>query len=204
MTLETIAVNPQNGQDAEFVFVLLHGWGANYHDLVSLAPMFNFPNCQFLFPNAPFSHPQVPGGRAWYALDNNNEGIEESLEQFYHWLISLEDKTKLPLDKTVVAGFSQGGAMSLDVGLQLPVAGVCSLSGYLHFEPKADRNPFPPTLICHGKLDPVVPIDAARDAKQKLENVGVKVKYHEYDMAHEVIPAEINDVRQFVASLWEI
>ncbi len=203
MTLETIAVNPQNGQNPEFVFVMLHGWGANYHDLASLAPMFNFPNCQFLFPNAPFSHPQVPDGRAWYALDNNNEGIEESLEQFYHWLMSLEDKTQVPLNKTVVTGFSQGGAMSLDVGLQLPVAGVCCLSGYLHFQPKADRNPFPPTLICHGKADPVVPIAAARDAKEKLENVGVTVEYHEYDMAHQVIPAEINAVREFVLNLFK-
>jgi phospholipase/carboxylesterase len=103
----------------------------------------------------------------------------------------------------VVSGFSQGGAMSLDVGLQLPVAGVCSLSGYLHFLPKAERNPFPPTLICHGKLDPVVPISAAREAKEKLENVGVKVEYHEYDMAHEVIPAEIDVFRQFVANLFQ-
>ncbi len=184
-------------------YKLLHGWGANYHDLASLAPMFDFPNCQFLFPNAPYAHPQVAGGRAWYALDNNNEGIEESLEQFYNWLISLEDKTKLPLNKTVVGGFSQGGAMSLDIGLQLPVAGVCSLSGYLHFEPKADRNPFPPTIICHGTEDPVVPVEAAKDAKQKLEKVGVQVEYHEYNMAHQVIPAEVNDVRKFVASLWE-
>jgi phospholipase/carboxylesterase len=202
MTLETITVNPQNGQNPEFVFVLLHGWGANYNDLSSFASLFNFPNCQFLFPNAPFPHYQVPGGRAWYALENNNEGIEESLEQFYSWLIGLEDKTNVPLSHTVVGGFSQGGAMSLDVGLQLPVAGICSLSGYLHFQPKADRNPFPPTLICHGKLDPVVPIASAREAKEKLEKVGVKVEYHEYDMAHEVIPTEINIIRQFVTNLF--
>ena len=202
MTLETISVHSDNEQNPDFVFVLLHGWGANYHDLASLAPMLNFPDCQFIFPNAPYSHPQVPGGRAWYALDNDNEGIEESLEQFYHWLISLEDRTHVPLSKTVVGGFSQGGAMCLDVGLQLPVAGICSLSGYLHFEPICDRNPFPPTLICHGKSDPVVPISAARDAQQKLENVGVQVEYHEYEMAHEVIPAEINTVREFVLNLF--
>lgn len=34
--------------------------------------------------------------------------------------------------------------MSLDVGLQLPLAGVVCLSGYLHFQPTTDRHPFPP------------------------------------------------------------
>jgi phospholipase/carboxylesterase len=198
MNLDVISIAPENEQKPEFVFVLLHGWGSNYHDLTALTSMLNLPSCLYLFPNAPYAHYQVPGGRAWYALENENEGIEASLEQFYQWLLSLEDRTKIPLSKTIVGGFSQGGAMSLDVGLQLPVAGVVSMSGYLHFEPAADRNPFPPTLICHGKLDPVVPINTAQEAKRKLESVGVSVKYKEFDIAHEIIPAEMHLIRDFV------
>jgi phospholipase/carboxylesterase len=198
MNLDVISIAPENEQKPEFSFVLLHGWGANYHDLTALTSMLNLPSCLYLFPNAPFAHYQVPGGRAWYALENQNEGIEASLDQFYQWLLSLEDITEIPLSKTIVGGFSQGGAMSLDVGLQLPVAGVVSMSGYLHFEPTPDRNPFPPTLICHGKLDPVVPIHTAQEAKRKLEGVGVCVEYKEFDIAHEIIPAEMHLVRDFV------
>lgn len=91
--------------------------------------------------------------------------------------------------------------MSLDVGLQLPVAGVVSLSGYLHFQPTADRNPFPPTLISHGKLDAVVPINTAQEAKRKLEAVGVCVEYKEFDIAHEIIPAQMHLVRDFILKL---
>lgn len=201
MTLEIITQTPLRGEETNFIFVLLHGWGANHHDLTSLPPLLDLPGCEYIFPNAPFTHYQVPKGRAWYALENNNQGIEESVSTFYHWLLTLEDRTNIPLNKTIVGGFSQGGAMSLDVGLQLPVAGVCSLSGYLHFEPKNDRNPFPPTLMCHGTNDPVVPIVSARDAQQKLTTVGVNMRYQEYEMAHEIIPAEINLIRDFVLNI---
>ncbi|MGI0480458.1 alpha/beta hydrolase [Geminocystis sp. CENA526] len=196
--MDVISIEPKNGENPEFVMVLLHGWGANYHDLTALVPMLNLPSCLYLFPNAPYAHYQVEGGRAWYALENGNEGIEASLNQLYQWLLSLEDNTNIPLSKTILGGFSQGGAMSLDVGLQLPLAGVVSLSGYLHFQPTADRNPFPPTFISHGTLDNVVPASMAREAKQKLEKVGVSVEYKEFPIGHEIIPAQMHLVRDFV------
>lgn len=192
MYLESISISPENGKKPENLIVLLHGWGANYHDLAGLTSIFNLPNFQFMFPNAPFPHPQVPGGRSWYSLeDSNHEGIEESRQLLSDWLFSLPETTGISLDKTIVAGFSQGGAMSLDVGLQLPVAGVCSLSGYLHYEPKKQNNSYPPVLICHGKFDYVVPINLAQEAKQKLEAIGVNLTYQEFDISHEIIPQEI-------------
>jgi phospholipase/carboxylesterase len=198
MTLNVLAIPPQNNQRPDFVLVLLHGWGANNRDLTPLVSMLGLPKGLYLFPNAPYPHEQVPDGRAWYALEKNNQGIENSLDLFYQWLLSLEDKTDIPLQKTIVGGFSQGGAMSLDIGLQLPVAGVFSFSGYLHFEPSADRNPFPPALICHGTQDAVVPIHTAQECSRKLQAVGVDVEYHEFDIAHEIIPAEAHLLRDFI------
>lgn len=197
--LEAISISPSNGKKPEYLMVLLHGWGANYEDLTSLAPAFNFPNYQFLFPNAPFPHPQVPEGRAWYALDNGNyEGIEESRQLLYNWLVSLPESTGVPLKNTTVAGFSQGAAMSLEIGLKLPVAAVCCLSGYLQYEPKKQDNPFSPVLICHGTLDSVVPITKARQARQKLESAGVKVQYQEFNIAHGIIDEEIEIMVEFL------
>lgn len=198
MSIEAISIPPQNQKKPEYLVILLHGWGANYHDLASLAPMFNLPNYQFLFPNAPFNHPQVPGGRAWYSLDTNNyDGIEESCQLLFDWLSSLPQNTGIPMEKIFVGGFSQGGAMSLNIGLLLPVAGVFALSGYLQDEPQKQVESFPPVLICHGTLDPVVPLNLAQQAKDKLESVGVKVQYHEFNIAHEIIPEEINIVSKF-------
>jgi phospholipase/carboxylesterase len=204
MTLESISLPPSNGKKPEYLLVLLHGWGANYQDLAPIAPMFNLPNYQFMFPNAPFPHPQMPGGKAWYALEQNSyEGIAESCQLLHNWLLSLSENTGVPLEKTVVAGFSQGGAMSLDVGLKLPVAGVCSLSGYLQSEPQKQNHPFPPVLICHGKLDPVVPLALARKAKEKLESMGVQVQYQEFDTDHSIVPAEIMLMGQFLVDLFD-
>lgn len=105
MELEVLSTQPSNGQPPELVFVLLHGWGANYRDLMPLTPMLNLPSCLFLFPNAPFPHPHVSGGRAWYALENDNEGLEESAQALYRWLLSLEDTTGVPLAKTFLGAF---------------------------------------------------------------------------------------------------
>jgi phospholipase/carboxylesterase len=203
MSLEAISIPPSNGETPQKIIVLSHGWGANYQDLVPLTSMFELPDYQFLFPNAPFSHPEVPGGRAWYGLeDPSYPGIEESRKTFYNWLVSLPEETGISLENTIVAGFSQGGAMSLDIGLKLPVAAVCSLSGYLHFEPEKQAQPFPPVLMFHGKFDPVVPLNLAQLGKKKLESVGVNLTYQEFNIGHEINAQEISLMRQFILALF--
>jgi phospholipase/carboxylesterase len=135
MSLETIAIPPANEEPAQRVFVNLHGWGANGADLAPLATIYEIPACYYLFPTAPFDHLEVRGGKAWYALETKAyEGLAQSRQQLQDWLRSLADLTGVPLSRTVLGGFSQGGAMTLDVGLGLPLAGLICLSGYLHFQ----------------------------------------------------------------------
>ena len=153
-----------------------------------------------VFPNAPFPHYQVPGGRAWYALEQQGyPGLPESRQILIDWLRSLEATTQIPLSRTVLAGFSQGGAMTLDVGLQLPVAKLCSLSGYLHSSPHRSENP-PSTLLIHGRQDTIVPLSAARQAKQQLEAVGGSVDYQEFEMGHEISPEALEVFQAFLKS----
>ncbi len=190
-TLDAIPLMPENEAKAEHLLLMLHGWGANYQDLVPLAEMLDLPGFGYLFPNAPFDHYQAPGGRAWYDLENfpDCKLLPQSQEILLDWLTSLPEQTGVPLERTIMAGFSQGGAMTLDVGLGLPFAGLCSLSGYLHYEPQP-LDSTPPVLIIHGTQDPVVPITAAKQAQEKLTAIGVNVQYQEFDMAHEIqIPA---------------
>ena len=198
-SLEAISVMP-NSEKPTYLLVMLHGWGANYQDFVAIAKVLNLPDFGYIFPNAPFDHFQVPGGKAWYALENKEfTGIAESKELLKDWLFSLEASTGIPISRTVVAGFSQGGAMTLDVALTLPFAAVCSFSGYLHYEPQPQSNRvFSPTLIIHGKQDPVVPIEAAIKARDELTKIGVPVEYHELEMAHEVKDDAIALFKQFI------
>ena len=201
-TLDALSAMPENGEKPTYLLVMLHGWGANYRDLFPLAKMLNLPGFGYLFPNAPFEHPQVPGGRAWYALESQNyDGLLESREILFDWLMSLEANTGVPLSRTIMAGFSQGGAMTLDVGLTLPLTALCSLSGYLHYQPlpQPDRDfPFPPVLIVHGKQDQVVPLASARQAREELTKIDISVQYQEFNMGHEIQPPALDLMREFI------
>lgn len=201
-TLETISLIPKTGKQCEYLLLMLHGWGANYEDLAPLAQMLNLPGFGYLFPNAPFDHYQAPGGRAWYDLENapDFKYLADSQELLLDWLTSLPSHTGVPLERMIMAGFSQGGAMTLDVGLGLPLAGLCSLSGYLHYEPEA-LEVTPPILIIHGTQDPVVPITLARQAQEKLTKIGAKVKYQEFDMGHEIPLPALESLQAYIKNL---
>lgn len=186
-SMDVLTLSAKDNLPATRQLVALHGWGANYHDLVSLLPQMQLEGYQYLFPNAPFPHPQVPEGRAWYALESQRyEGLLESRQLLKDWLLSLPQSTGIPLEKTVLLGFSQGGAMTLDIGLELPLAGLCSLSGYLHLQPHPQTVTFPPVLMIHGIMDQVVPLEFAHEARDTLMKVGVPLTYHELKMGHDI------------------
>ena len=198
-SLEAISAMP-NSEKPTYLLVVLHGWGANYQDFVAIAKLLNLPDFGYIFPNAPFDHFQVPGGKAWYALESQEfTGLDKSRELLKDWLLSLEASTGVPISRTVVAGFSQGGAMTLDVAMTLPFAALCSFSGYLHYEPQPQANRiFPPTMIIHGKQDPVVPLEAAIKAREELTKIGVPIQYQEFEMGHEVRDEAISLFKQFI------
>ena len=198
--LDAISIMPSQKKQPQYLLVMLHGWGANYQDLAPLAQMLNLPQFGYLFPNGPFPHFQVEAGRAWYALESEEyNGLVESRNLLLNWLTSLEAATGVPLKRTIMAGFSQGGAMTLDVGLTLPLAAVCSLSGYLHYHPQPhSESNFPPVLIVHGIKDAVIPLQEARRARDELSKIGVSVQYREFDMSHEIQPPAIELLKQFI------
>jgi phospholipase/carboxylesterase len=191
------------------LLVILHGWGANAADLAGLAPYLGLETYQFLLPDAPFPHPDVPSGRMWYNLYDMGDraGLEESRQRLTQWLQTLESSTGVPLQQTILAGFSQGGAMTLDVGSHLPLAGLISFSGYLHptnLYP-LPTTPMPPILITHGKQDLVVPLSEAHRTRNQLAEAGATVEYHEYeDMGHEISPAVLKVTQHFIQALFKL
>ncbi|MFN6485113.1 MULTISPECIES: alpha/beta hydrolase [unclassified Nostoc] len=198
MTVPTATSQPPAG-----LIVTLHGWGANAQDVASLLPLLNLPDYQFVLPNAPYPYPYSPIGRAWYDLRGENmyQGLPESRQLLTDFLESLESTTGIPLSRTILSGFSQGGAMTLDVGSKLPLAGLVVMSGYLHPDAlTAAKSRISPTLITHGKYDEVVPLQAALKARETLKSLGVAVEYHEFDMGHEIDPKTLEVLRNFVVN----
>lgn len=133
----------------------------------------------------------------WYDFQEN-QGLSESRRQLSDFLQLLETTTGIPLSRTILGGFSQGGAMTLDVGLNLPLAGLVVMSGYLHPISQLSGETFPPVLMVHGRQDTVVPVIAAQKARDVLVGLGISVQYQEFDMAHEVQPPVLALIRSFV------
>jgi phospholipase/carboxylesterase len=134
MTLQVITIPPATGKPPQGLIVILHGWGASAQDVLSLASFLDLSAYQLVFADAPFPHPYAAGGRMWYDFPSNfnfqstaafrtRDDLSTSRQLLTDLLNSLQKTTGVPLSRTILGGFSQGGAMTLDVGLGLPLAG---------------------------------------------------------------------------------
>lgn len=191
---------------------MLHGWGANAQDVAALASFLHLPNYHFVFPDAPFPYLYAPLGRVWYNFPENytflsqsefydQPELTESRKHLIDWLLSLEATTGVPLSHTILAGFSQGGAMTLDVGLHLPLAALMVLSGYLHAPARLTTHTdftAPPVLMVHGRQDSVVPLSSAHQARDRLLALSIPVTYYELDMGHEIQPQVLGLMQSFI------
>ena len=192
--------------------ILLHGLGADGHDLAPLVPPLGLleAGVRVLLPHAPIRPVTINGGhpmRAWYDIrlpdlyrDADCEGIRESTQQVRD-LIRQQVDAGIPVQRQLLGGFSQGGVIALQAGLGgLPVAGIVALSTYL---PCRDGLPgcapdCPPVFQAHGTQDPIVPPAAGEETARWLAAHGVTVDFHRYPMGHAVIPDEIEDLRTWL------
>ncbi len=199
MQLEAIAISPKTPDATKGVVVMLHGWGANAKDLTSLVPSLNLPDYKFFSVEAPFPHPQVPNGKMWYNLEvEDRQGLATSQRALTDWLQALPETTNIPFSRTCLLGFSQGGAMALDIGIRFPLAGIVSLSGYLHEQPQPQTDRIPPVFMAHGTNDPVVPINMSYQARETLESLGSSIDYQEFAMGHEIALPVLESVKNFI------
>jgi phospholipase/carboxylesterase len=186
--------------------VMMHGRGADMHDLADLAPMLDSSDgCRFVFPNAPNPFEPYPGMALGWTWFEGWPPIHESLVESRTTLLRFlgEITAKYPSTSLILSGFSQGALMALDVGLrtQQTVAGIVAMSGGVYEVdlPELSRHAGLPVLVAHGTLDDVVPVNYARRARHVLEAAGLDVEYHEYSMSHQVVEEEAAAVRDFIA-----
>lgn len=206
--LET--VEQETGAAPEWSVIWLHGLGADGHDFAPIVPELvrpHWPAIRFVFPHAPKRPVSINNGmpmRAWYdivSLDFRSRadatGVAESVVQVEE-LIAREQARGIPLGRILLAGFSQGGAITLSAGLRRrqPLAGLIALSTYL---PEVDAAAAQlaegataqPVFMAHGSGDPVIPVQIAEHSMQVLGQLGFGVEWHRYPMAHQVCAEEI-------------
>lgn len=209
--LETIQI--ETGPNPAVSIIWMHGLGADGHDFVPIVRELDLAGCppiRFVFPHAPMMPVTINNGyvmRAWYDIlgvdlvrREDEAGLRKS-QAMIERLIEQEKARGIPADRVVLAGFSQGCAMTLQTGLRYPerLAGLLCLSGYLplHTTVPTERhaaNNDTPIFMAHGRGDPVVPILRAEQSRDVLKSLGYPVEWHEYMMPHSVCAEEIDDI----------
>jgi phospholipase/carboxylesterase len=189
--------------DAELPLVIvMHGRGADANDLADLAPMMD-DGYRFVFPNAAKKFEPMPGysfGFSWFdGWPPEGDSIVESRIQMLALIDELAGRYPTPEGKIIVAGFSQGGMLALDVGFRTAqkIAGIVVMSGAI-FEGDPPPLRTLPVLLVHGTEDDMIPLFSAQRTRFVLEENGLRPEYHEFPMGHNVTPESVEVVAAFV------
>ncbi len=210
MSAPPVAVVREARGAPEGALVLLHGRGADEHDLHPLLDVLD-PQRRLvgLTPGAPLLLP--PGGRHWYVLRQvgfpDRDTFLATLADLGPWLDAWLADRGLGWERTVLGGFSQGAVMShalaLSPGRPAP-AGVLALSGFVPtvdgWAPDLPARAGLPVTIAHGRRDPVIPVELGRAARDLLEAGGLDVTYRESDVGHQIEPHGVPDLVAWVAA----
>lgn len=210
----------QTAPNPTHAVIWLHGLGADGNDFAPIVPelrLADSPAVRFIFPHAPVQPVTINGGmamRSWYDIlvtdlvrQEDAAGIRQS-EVAVRALIARENARGIPTSRIVLAGFSQGCAMTLHTGLRLEekLAGMIGLSGYLPLLETAaterhGANARTPIFLAHGTFDPVVALPRAQASLAHLQSLGYDVQWHTYPMPHSVCAPEISDIAAFLRTV---
>ena len=215
MDLQTIELNP--GAAPRATVIILHGLGADGTDFLPMADELKLDAVgpvRYVFPRAPVRPVSINNGypmRAWYdilAADlvrrEDEAGLRESMAAV-HRLIAAEVARGVPARRIVLAGFSQGCAITLGAGVRCSerLAGLAGLSGYV---PLADTtaaerhsaNRDTPVFLAHGRNDGVVAMARGTAGRDLLQGLGQPLEWHDYPMEHSVCIEEVQALQQWL------
>jgi len=191
---------PAGGRKPDALVVLLHGYGSNGADLISLAPYWAkaLPGAQFVSPNAIEPVPQAPGGYQWFPISQLDprlmeSGVRSAAQSVDRFLDRELERHGLDDSRLALVGFSQGTMMALHVGLRRKVkpAAILGFSGVLVAgrSLKEEVTQTPPILLVHGDQDPMIPVSAMFDSAEALAAAGFGAQWHvSYGIPHSIGP----------------
>ena len=209
--LENIEI--ETAPNPQVAVIWMHGLGADGNDFVPLVDeldLTGLPGIRFIFPHAKTMPVTINNGyvmRAWYdiigtdiARREDEAGLRASQVEI-EALIAREKARGIPAERIILAGFSQGCAMTLQTGLRHDekLAGLLCLSGYVPLADKisnerSEASLKTPIFLVHGTHDGVIPVARAHQSRDLLKALGYQVEWHEYPMQHSLCLEEVNDI----------
>ena len=215
MQLQTIELHP--AAEATATIIILHGLGADGTDFLPMADELKLGAIgpvRYLFPRAPVRPVTLNGGlpmRAWYDIlgtdlvrGEDEAGLRESFAGVQQ-LIDREVARGMPANRIVLAGFSQGCAITLGAGLRHRerLAGLAGLSGYLPLAAttateRHDANVLTPMFLAHGRHDGMVSLARGIAARDLLQGLGQPIEWHDYPMEHSVCVEEVQALQKWL------
>lgn len=213
--LDTVIL--ESAPNPQAAVIWMHGLGADGNDFVPIVEELDLSGCapiRFVFPHAPQIPVTINGGyvmRAWYDIlttdlvRREDEGGLRQSQQAIEQLIAAQIAQGIPTNKIVLAGFSQGGAMTLQTGLRYPekLAGMIVLSAYAPLIDTlaaecAPANKRTPIFMAHGTHDPIVPHARGSASRDALVQLGYQIEWHDYPMQHSVCWEEVQAIGQYL------
>lgn len=185
----------------------MHGRGAAAEDLGGVCMQLDDRHYRYVLLYAPLVEVMGDGIRyRWFELERAETTVPAAREQVLAALHALWDRYGAGPRRTALFGFSQGGVLTLDVGLHLPpaeaLAGLVCMSGRLFAADDLERalaaHREQAVLIVHGTEDDRIPVADARKARERLQAAGLRPEYREFKMAHQVSPDSLAAVRTFL------
>ena len=200
---------------AQRVMLLIHGYGADEKDLGGIMPYLD-PEGRFLtiLPRGPLS---APPGFSWYDIaavvgsadESADSGFMAALDELDDLLDEVCTARSLNRSEAVIAGFSQGGALALALGLRASArprpAGVLAMSTYLPEDPGLTYDFLAaqevPVLIQHGTDDPLIALERGRQVAETLVTAGLPVTFEQYPMGHQVAMESLSSAHEWLLAI---
>ena len=209
----------ETGPDPAYSIIFLHGLGADCHDFESLPNMVDLPDVVLIrveLPAAPMRLITINNGmlmRRWSAIgfdiDRGQcpEGLEDSARMI-RTLLGREQQRGVPTEHILLGGFSQGGAVSLYLGLRYekPLGGIIGLSTYmpatqLLASESHHANQYTSIFLAHGIHDTVLPLQLAESSRDVLSEKGYAVDWQTYPMPHSLCQEEVTDLSAWLGRI---
>lgn len=214
--LDAIEIETAPNPDAAVIW--MHGLGDDGRGWSEVVPSLGLPEhlaIRFVFPHAPIMPVTINNGmrmRAWYDIRQANlderadvDGVRRSQSQVGA-LLAREASRGIVASRTLLAGFSQGGAIALFAGLRFDarLAGVIALSAYLIAPERlaaeaSAANRDVPIFMAHGTHDQVIAFAWAEHSRDVLKAGGWPLEWHAYPMEHAAGVEEIVAAGAFIA-----